>query len=310
MDFALDETRQAIAEVTRDVLTREPDPDSAWAALGRAGLLSGELDVLGISVVLYEIGRVASAVPGLSTLPYVGYAIEKQLSSRDRLVTVALRNTMTKVNGSRLSGKAVGVANPDRVYRILVPMGHSVFAVDPGADGITFTPTYSASGSSEFTMALNEVPAVELPGDAAELHRLALAGACAYGDGLLAGALDLTAAHVRTREQFGRPLATFQAVAQQIADVYVAARTLHLATWSACWRLDTGRDPDEDLAIAAYWLAEEIMPALHTCHHLHGGLGVDAGYPLHRYYSSAKDLVRSLGGAEHRLGLLGARIAC
>jgi alkylation response protein AidB-like acyl-CoA dehydrogenase len=109
---------------------------------------------------------------------------------------------------------------------------------------------------------------------------------------------------VRTREQFGKPLATFQAVAQQIADVYVTARTLHLAALAACWRLD-----ESDVDVATYWLAAEAPAALHTCHHLHGGLGVDAGYPLHRYYAATKDLIRLIGGVEHRLGRLGARIA-
>src|SRR5213079_345728 len=97
---------------------------------------------------------------------------------------------------------------------------------------------------------------------------------------------------IRSRQQFGRPLATFQAVAQQIADVAIAARTLHLATLSACWRLGTGRPAGADLDVAAHWLAEELPGALRTCHHLHGGLGLDVTYPLHRYSSLARDLVR------------------
>ncbi|HEX9336398.1 MAG TPA: acyl-CoA dehydrogenase family protein [Pseudonocardiaceae bacterium] len=139
-----------------------------------------------------------------------------------------------------------------------------------------------------------------------ELNALATAGACAYADGLLAGALDLTVNHIRTREQFGRPLATFQAVAHQIADVYIAARTLHLATRSACWRLDTHRPADADLAVAAYWLAEELLPAMHTCHHLHGGLGLDITYPMHRYYARARELTRFVGGVDASLERLGA----
>jgi alkylation response protein AidB-like acyl-CoA dehydrogenase len=183
-------------------------------------------------------------------------------------------------------------------HRILVPAGDTVFLVSP--DDATLTRTYSASGAPEYTVVLDGAPGEALC-ETAALQRFAVAGACAYGDGLLAGALDLTAAHIRTREQFGKPLATFQAVAQQIADVYISARTLHLAASSATWRLAHDKDPDRDLAVAAYWLAEEAMPALHTCHHLHGGVGVDASYPLHRYYSAVKDLVRQLGGVEHRL---------
>ena len=120
-------------------------------------------------------------------------------------------------------------------------------------------------------------------------------------DGAVAGALALTRDHVATREQFGRPLAAFQAVSQQVADVYIASRTIHLATQAACWRLDQGLDASADLAVAAYWCAEQAPRAVRTCHHLHGGLGMDATYPLHRFSSLVADLVRYLGGAEYRL---------
>jgi alkylation response protein AidB-like acyl-CoA dehydrogenase len=139
-----------------------------------------------------------------------------------------------------------------------------------------------------------------------DLYQLAVAGACALADGAVAGALALTRDHVVTRRQFGRPLAEFQAVSQQIADVYVASRTLHLAALSACWRLAEGRDAAGDLDVAAWWCAEHAPRSVRTCHHLHGGLGMDATYPLHRFSSLAGDLVRYLGGAEYRL----ERLAC
>lgn len=314
MDFALDETQQAVADLARDVLTREPDPGSAWKALGHAGLLSGEgFGVLETSLVLAEVGRAAAPLPALSTLalgvlPIVYCGSDRHqvllppVAAGERYLTAALRGDVRVRHPDRLSGTAIGVPDAARAHRILVPAGDTVFLVAP-AD-VTLTGTYSASGAPEHTVVLDDVRGDRLC-DTAELRRYALAGACAYGDGLLAGALALTAEHVRTREQFGKPLATFQAVAQQIADVYIASRTLHLAAWSGIWRLAGNRDPDEDtdsdLAIAAYWLAEEAMPALHTCHHLHGGLGVDESYPMHRYYSATKDLVRLLGGLAHRL---------
>jgi 3-oxo-4-pregnene-20-carboxyl-CoA dehydrogenase alpha subunit len=309
MDFALDDTQRAVADLARDVLTREPDPGSAWKALGHAGLLSGEgLGVLETSLVLAEVGRAAAPLPALSTLAlgvlpivHCGASSHRELlppvAAGERFLTAALRGDVT-ADGDRLTGTSVGVPDAARAHRILVPAGDTVFLVAP-SDAV-LTQTYSASGAAEHTVVLDRVRGEPLC-DTVELRRFALAGACAYGDGLLAGALALTAEHVRTREQFGKPLATFQAVAQQIADVYIASRTLHLAAWSAIWRLAENRDPDEDLTIAAYWLVSEAMPALHTCHHLHGGLGVDAGYPLHHYYSATKDLVRLLGGVEHRL---------
>ena len=305
MDFALDDTQQAVADLTREILTRESAPESAWKALAHAGLLVGDgLGVMETSVVLGEIGRAAAPLPALSTLALgvlpLGVHVPAGVGAGERLLTAALRGSV-RAERNLLSGTAIGVPDAANAYRILVPAGDTVFLVAP--EDTTMTRTYSASGAPEYTVVLDRTPG-EPVCDKDHLHRHAIAGACAYGDGLLAGALDLTATHVRTREQFGKPLATFQAVAQQIADVYIASRTLHLAVWSAVWRLAEDRDPDEDLAVAAYWLAEEAMPALHTCHHLHGGLGVDAEYPLHRYYTGMKDLVRLLGGVEERLAAI------
>src|SRR5438045_5491619 len=99
-----------------------------------------------------------------------------------------------------------------------------------------------------------------------DLYQLAVAGACALADGAVAGALALTRDHVASREQFGRPLAAFQAVSQQIADVYIASRTMHLATLSACWRLSEGLDAGADLELAAYWCAEQAPRSVRHCH--------------------------------------------
>jgi alkylation response protein AidB-like acyl-CoA dehydrogenase len=326
VDFGLDDTQRTIAGVARETLARQP-AESAWKALSRAGLLSlaiperlgGEgLGVLETAVLLTEIGRAAAMVPALHTLalgvlPVVALGTQRQqddllaeVASGDRLLTAALRElTPTTVDGGALSGVKVGVGYAADAHRILVPAGGTVYLVDPRATGVSMTRTPTSSGAPEFTVRLDRVPAETL-GPVAPLRRLAVAGMCAIGDGLLDGALTLTADHVRTREQFGRPLATFQAVAQQIADVYVTARMLRLATLSACWSLSKDVDAGADLNVAAYWLADEAPAALQVCHHLHGGLGVDVTYPLHRYSAATRDLVRSLGGTEHRLELLGA----
>ncbi|MGH3449655.1 MAG: acyl-CoA dehydrogenase family protein, partial [Haloechinothrix sp.] len=217
-----------------------------------------------------------------------------------------------------ISGVKASVPHAAQARCILVPAavpgGSAIFLVDPAADGVSLTRTPSATGSPEYTLTLDGVAVDDdavlgrdTGGDTVRtLWDFAQAGATALGDGALAGALELTTTHLRTRHQFGKPLATFQAVAQQIADVYVASRTVHLAATSAVWRLGAGLDATEDLDLAAYWLAAEALPAVRSCHHLHGGLGVDVTYPLHRYYSTIKDLARFVGGAGHRLEALGA----
>jgi alkylation response protein AidB-like acyl-CoA dehydrogenase len=217
-----------------------------------------------------------------------------------------------------VSGVKVGVPYAAAARWILVPAtiaagGTGVVIIDPAAAGVSLTPTHAAGPAPEYTLRLDGAPVRGLLGGAADgravadLYQLAIAGACAVADGAVAAALGLTTSYVRSREQFGRPLAAFQAVAQQVADVYVAARTLHLTALSSAWQLDTGRDAGPDLDVAAYWLAQEAPLALRTCHHLHGGFGMDVSYPLHRYSALVKDLVRFVGGADYSLGRLAAR---
>ncbi|MCE7001307.1 acyl-CoA/acyl-ACP dehydrogenase [Kibdelosporangium philippinense] len=318
MDFTFDDTQREIADLTAAVLRR--DPDQAWKALGQAGLLTLSIperlggDGLGVietCVVLKEVGRAGVVTPAMATLALGVLPIVHMgtIEQQDRLLTepgviTAALDGQAECREGHLDGIKTHVAYAEDARWILVAAGDDVYVVDPAET--VMTRTYSSSGSPEYTVKLDGTKGERL-GEAATLQAFACAGAAAIGDGLLAGALELTSEHIRTREQFGKPLATFQAVAQQIADVYVAARTLHLAAWSAIWRLHTDLDPGKAVDVAAYWLAEELPKAMHACHHLHGGIGVDITYPMHRYYSLGKDIVRFVGGAEQRLDQLGAR---
>ena len=142
---------------------------------------------------------------------------------------------------------------------------------------------------------------------APRVNQLVLAMIGAYADGLVAGALRLTADYVAGRKQFGKPLSTFQTVAAQLAEVYIASRTIDLAAKAVIWKLAEGRDAGSDLDVLGYWLASQAPPVMQICHHLHGGMGMDITYPMHRYYSTIKDLTRLLGGPSHRLDLVGAQ---
>jgi alkylation response protein AidB-like acyl-CoA dehydrogenase len=301
------------------------------------------LGVLDVAVLLTEVGRRAASVPALATLvlgvlPVVRWgdsdlqrALLAGVAAGDTVLTAAVREpsdvmparpatsaTLRPASGT-VSGIKVGVPYAAAADWILVPaslpaQGTGVVIVRASCDGVSWRRTHSSSGEPEYTLQLDEAPVADLLGSdergrsAQDLYQLAVAGACCLADGALAGALALTTAHVASRQQFGRPLAAFQAVAQQIADVYIASRTLHLATISACWRLHEGLEAGGDLDVAAYWLAEQAPAALMSCHHLHGGIGMDVSYPLHRYSSLVRDLARFVGGAEYRLDRLGAGI--
>ncbi|MEO9326696.1 acyl-CoA dehydrogenase family protein [Gordonia aurantiaca] len=301
-----------------------------WQALVDAGLLvlplpasadGDEVDEAGLLPLLRRMGRAAAVTPALGTLTAALVLAKAESGVWDRWgesivggrwAAVALgehgdaltATPQTGVRGGRLNGTKVGVLHAEGASVLLVTTDAGVVAVRPDADGVTLTRTPTSSGWGEYTVTFDDVAVDDadiIGRDLAGLRdrfRLAL---CAYGDGLIAGATRLTADHVSTREQFGKPIALFQAVGQQLADIYVVGRSMELATTAAAWRLSEGLDAATDLGIAAYWLAEEIPPTLRTMTHLHGGIGVDITYPLHRYFSIAKDLARLVGGSTVRL---------
>ena len=246
------------------------------------------------------------------------------VASGELLLTAALRepptHPATAITDGRITGLKTGVPYAAEASLLLVPArltpadpmivasfgqiapeaGHDhggVFLVSPRGPGVELTRTPSSSGEPEYALRLDHAPVEGVLGGAdcvRDLYQLAVAGACALVDGAVAGALALTRDYVASREQFGRPLAAFQAVSQQIADVWIASRTMHLAALSACWRLAEGRDAAADLDVAGYWCAEQAPVSVRLCHHLHGGIGMDVTYPLHRFSSLVADLTRYL----------------
>jgi alkylation response protein AidB-like acyl-CoA dehydrogenase len=313
MDFTPAESQQAVAALAAEVLAA-PDP---WKELARAGLLDvSSLGLLDLTTLLTEIGRRSPSMQALATLmtgalPLARWGYRDLLpavASGELILSAAIRElSATSVTDGTITGTKIGVPYAAQAHRLLVSAVSGVALVDPQEATLTQTP--SSNGEPEYTVRMDGAPIETMlggPDCVRDLDQLSVAGACALADGAVAGALALTRDHVATREQFGRPLAAFQAVSQQIAEVYIASRTMHLATLAACWRLDAGLDAGADLGVAGYWCAEQAPRSVRTCHHLHGGLGMDATYPLHRFSSLVADLVRYLGGAEYRL----ERLAC
>ena len=341
MDFSLTDAQREIARLAGQLLDDgKIDPWKELARAGLLALslpvdLGGDgLGVMDTAVLLTEVGRRAVPVPALATLmtgvlPVVRWgnrdlqrALLPPAAAGELILTAGIREPSDPlprvpaaiVTGGTVSGTKVGVPYCAEAGRVLLPVsfaspegpgdGTGVVIIDPAADGAQVTRTWSAAGTPEYTLRLDRAPVEHVLGAAdclEDLSRLAVAGACCLADGALAGALELTSNHVAERRQFGRPLAAFQAVAGQIADVYIASRTMHLATLSACWLLDTGRDAGGDLGVTGYWCALEAPRSVRTCHHLHGGTGMDTSYPLHHFSALISDLVRFLGGADYQL---------
>jgi alkylation response protein AidB-like acyl-CoA dehydrogenase len=119
----------------------------------------------------------------------------------------------------------------------------------------------------------------------------------------------MTAEYTKTREQFERPIATFQAVGQRAADAYIDTEAVRLTALQAAWRLEEGLPAAAEVAIAKFWAADGGQRVVHAAQHLHGGIGVDRDYALHRYFLWAEQVELAFGGATAQLVRLGDLLA-
>jgi hypothetical protein len=238
----------------------------------------------------------------------------------DRPTTTATRTS----GGWRLDGVKVCVPAGQAASAMLVPARTSaagdigIFIVDPTAAGVTRTPVDPTNRQPESHVELDGVTVSDADalGDPEAggviltwILERGTAALCATATGVCEMALRTTAEYTKTREQFDRVIATFQAVGQRAADAYVDTEAVRLTAWQAAWRLDAGMPASAEVAVAKYWAAEGGQRVVHAAQHLHGGIGVDRDYPLHRYFLWAKQLELTLGGATRQLLHLGAILA-
>lgn len=301
-----------------------------------------DLGVVENCAVAEELGRVLARVPFGPTAMVAAPAIAKFGSEAQRgrwlpdigtgaaVFAVALdedlnndpANPATSAQpvdgGWRLDGAKVDVAYADVADAVLVnahgPDGPRVFIVLPDDAGVTITPTRVTGLTSSAT--------VELSGVALDDSRI-LGGAdtnafvvdrqtlalCADQTGVLEQALALTADYGREREQFGKKIGSFQAVAQRLADGYIDVRGLKLTTLQAAWVLGETGSAAKELATAKFWAADAGHRVAHTTVHVHGGVGIDTEHPVHRYFLAAKQNEFSLGSGTAHLRRLGAQLA-
>ncbi len=141
------------------------------------------------------------------------------------------------------------------------------------------------------------------------IERHANVGLCMMMAGSARAAIEMTAGYAKQRHQFDRPIATFQAVSQRAGDSYIDSEAIWLTACQAAWRLSAGLPADREIAIAKYWACEGGFRVVHAAVHVHGGVGVDRDYPLHRHFLAARHMELTLGHAEEQLADLGRQIA-
>ncbi len=197
-------------------------------------------------------------------------------------------------------------------------IGVGVFIVDAAADGVTLTKQTTTTGRPEAIVELTDVrvgtdrllgESIDAAPIVAFVSEHATTALCVQEAGACSTALDLTAEYTKTRVQFEKPIATFQAVGQRAADAYVDTEAIRLTAWQAASRLAAGLPASAEVAVAKYWAAEGGQRVVHAASHLHGGVGVDRDYPLHRFFLLTRHIELTLGGANESLRRLGRQLA-
>tara|TARA_R110002072_G_scaffold108229_8_gene235104 strand:- start:5555 stop:6367 length:813 start_codon:yes stop_codon:yes gene_type:complete len=227
-------------------------------------------------------------------------------------------------NGWVLSGSRAVIPDGAVADYILVPAtddshAETFFIVPTTAPGVTLTPVeIGLSGQRAANLRLENV---ELAADAvlgeagqgeeilAWLLQRANIGHCALQVGVTEEAMKRTAAYVSERKQFGVPLGSFQALAMRMADSYIDVEGIRSTYWLALWRLSEGLDARAEVHAAKWWACDAAHRVVSTSQHLHGGMGADVEFPIHRFFLMAKLVSYSLGNASQQLEKLGRLLA-
>jgi alkylation response protein AidB-like acyl-CoA dehydrogenase len=300
-----------------------------------------------ICVLLEEAGRACAPVPlwptlllGAAAIDAFGSAAQREellprVVSGNLVLTAALLEEASRdplrpactakptASGWTLSGTKsfVPAAEPAEFLLVSARTAASsvgVFIVERAARGLELAPQATTTGEYEYRVNLDGVMVDEahVLGKPSEgdgivdwIVQRATAGLCAMEVGVADRALRMAAEYTGNRKQFGKPIATFQAVAQRAADAYIDVEATRLATWQAVWKLASGRTAAREVAIAKFWAAEGGHRACYAAQHLHGGIGVDTDYPLHHFYLLSRKIELTFGAARAQLAALGRMLA-
>jgi alkylation response protein AidB-like acyl-CoA dehydrogenase len=303
--------------------------------------------LLELCVLLEEIGRAVAPVPVFPTLVLGGLAIERwgteaqkqawlePMAAGDVILTGALAEpdsedpTSPRTAARREGGAWILEGVKQRVpaaalaRRILTPartdQGVGLFLVDPEASGVGLTSQRLTNREPVYELTLSGVRVPDddlLGGELAAggralgwMRDCALVGTCALQLGVSSRALEITTDYAKEREQFGAPIGSFPAVQQRAADCFVDLEAMHVTLWHAAWKLHQGEDAARETMVAKFWAAEAGSRIASAAQHLHGGIGVDFDYPIHRYFIWSKALELAFGGASPQLARLGNDMA-
>ena len=341
--------RRATPERLTELETEDVRYDAAlWKELAAADLLGIALPesvggsghgFLELGLLLAEVGWSVAPVPIYATLllgadSIARYGTQAQLQrylpdviAGTRLMTAAITEpnrsdptvpattarrdgTQWRIDGAKELVPAAQIAQT-AVVSALTDDGARLFLVDMQAVGVTIEAASTIGGEPHADVRFDAAPAEMLGtgGDVAALYERALVGLCAIQLGVTERALRIAASYTSVREQFGRPIGSFQAVQQRMADAFIDVEAIRWTTWHAAWLLAEGRPADRAARIAKFWAAEAGQRVVATAQQVHGGIGIDVTYPLSRYFRWGKHNELALGPATPQLAYLATTYA-
>jgi 3-oxocholest-4-en-26-oyl-CoA dehydrogenase beta subunit len=301
----------------------------------------GGLGFIELMLLIERAGYAGSTAPLLPTLvlgalPIAELGSEEQKArwlrpvvAGDELLSAALVEVGAPVRASseggwfRLDGVRECVPALPLAARVLVPAETSsgqigIFVVDTKAKGVRVERQMATNGEplgrlelSGVSVEARDVLVAPEPGRERLEWMLdhARVGMAALALGAATRALELTAKYASERQQFDRPIGTFQAVSQRVADAYIDVEIMRLTLWRAAWLLDQKRPARAEAAVAKFWAAEAGHRVVNAAQHVHGGIGFDRDYPVYRHFLAERQIEFTLGSATSELSRLGALMA-
>ncbi|MEU2775679.1 acyl-CoA dehydrogenase family protein [Streptomyces sp. NPDC007162] len=326
----------------------DPELWKALTAAGLVAAVA-ELGLLGLVLLLEEQGRTTAQVPYAASCVYGQLAIAAHgtAEQRERLLpgigdgTLVVTGALPAQPAVRPSAPAQAAVGPcgrralsgtvpvvpwlrDATHVLVADAERRLWLVALG-QGTGVAETELTAPWSAGRLTLHDAPAEPLgphhpqpdavstpapdPSPYADVLATARTAFAGLQAGVCAGSLDRAVAHTNTREQFGRPLATRQAVQLRAADAHMDIEAIRVTAYEAAWRRDEGLPYATHALTAAWWASEAGQRVVHTGQHLHGGAGADVEHPVHRHFLWGRQLDAYLGSGGEVLQELGELIA-
>jgi alkylation response protein AidB-like acyl-CoA dehydrogenase len=327
MDFRLSDEQRAIAELAADIFVKDDQaPSPAWEVLRDAGFLQllvpeeqggvglGQVE---LGLVLVEQGRGLVTVPlwrhalgalalALSGRPLkadarVALAVNSDVEAKQSDAGWSLHGVVVALPGMAGASKAVIPGRRDGAVRL--------FEIDLPCSGLSQEDGVLTDGEPASNLTLQGVAAHQLELDGEWLRARVAACVAALSVGVARAALERTAAYVSARQQFGRPIGSFQAVAQRLADAFTDVEVAQTLSIELAWKIDADARLGNSVEVAGYWANQCSHRVAHAAMHLHGGIGADTSYPIHRVLLMSRALELVLGGSRRQIARIGDRLA-